>query len=76
MQGLLGMKANLKVDPRRLKMLRETLCLVQVQYYDYINDIQLLINEIDKHRPLGSDGKHGNLHTETCGCEKEEVNGS
>lgn len=31
--------------------------------------IQELINEIDKHRPLGSDGKHGNRHTSTCGCE-------
>lgn len=21
------------------------------------------------HRPTGADGKHGTLHTETCGCE-------
>lgn len=27
-----------------------------------------LIKELDKHRPLGPDGKHGDLHTETCGC--------
>lgn len=28
-----------------------------------------LIAEIDRHRPLGPDGKHGELHTPTCGCE-------
>jgi len=28
-----------------------------------------LIAEIDRQRPLGPDGKHGDLHTPTCGCE-------
>lgn len=28
-----------------------------------------LIRELDIHRPLGPDGKHGNRHTPTCGCE-------
>lgn len=28
-----------------------------------------LVDEIDRHRPLGPDGKHGELHTPTCGCE-------
>lgn len=68
--------SNLEVDPKRLKMLRETLCFIQSRLdtdisYDYIDDIQLLIDEIDRHRPLDSNGKHGNLHTSTCGCEDE-----
>lgn len=62
-----------------LKMLRETLCIAQnrianspYRKSDNLGDIhriQHLINEIDHHRPLGPDGKHGNYHTETCGCE-------
>lgn len=28
-----------------------------------------LIAIIDLHRPLGDDGKHGDLHTATCGCD-------
>lgn len=61
----------LMVENMDLKMLRETLCLVQSKLdnnpsYDYI---QKLIDEIDYHRPLGPDGKHSNLHTATCGCE-------
>jgi hypothetical protein len=31
--------------------------------------VNRLIQRIDTHRPLGSDGKHGRLHTPTCGCE-------
>lgn len=53
------------------KMLRETLCRAQsltTDPYD-IHRLQLLINECDRHRPLGPDGKHGNRHTVTCGCE-------
>lgn len=34
-----------------------------------IDRLGALIAELDKHRPLGSDGKHGNRHTPTCGCE-------
>lgn len=30
--------------------------------------INRLIGLLDLHRPLGSDGKHGDLHTPTCGC--------
>jgi hypothetical protein len=29
-----------------------------------------IINEIDRQRPLGPDGTHGERHTETCGCER------
>lgn len=55
-----------------LKMLREDLCRRQVQSTDWPDSISsavdVLIAMIDKHRPLGTDGRHGDLHTETCGC--------
>ena len=31
--------------------------------------IQQLVAVLDRHRPLGPNGKHGGLHTLTCGCE-------
>lgn len=56
-------------------MLREKLCAAQVGN-DWPSDVQytvnLLINRIDQHRPLGPDGKHGSLHTTTCGCEDKQ----
>lgn len=59
-----------------LKMLRETLCLAQsalnyaLPHQDqHAARLGRLINDIDRQRPLGNDGKHGNLHTDTCGCE-------
>lgn len=63
---------------KNIKGLREILCLAQsladltplnVNITLYQRRIQGIIDELDKHRPLGSDGKHGNLHTETCGCQ-------
>lgn len=66
------------------KGLRETLCLAQSALAERgragidrhridsdIRRLQLLINEIDRHRPVRSDGKHGDgsLCTRTCGCE-------
>lgn len=61
------------------KMLRETLCVAQTRIINsglddgrlehHVARLQLLIAECDRHRPLGPDGKHGNLHTETCGCD-------
>lgn len=55
-----------------LKMLREDLCRRQVQSHDWPQPIEsavdVLIAMIDMHRPLGNDGKHGDLHTPTCGC--------
>ena len=57
-----------------LKMLREDLCRRSVQADDWPSQISsavdVLIAMIDKHRPLGTDGKHGDLHTPTCGCER------
>lgn len=75
--------ADLRVDARDLKMLRESLCRAQaaVAHRSYDLDsrdrdvarISDLISEIDRHRPLRNDGKHANLHTPTCGCEDKEV---
>lgn len=53
------------------KHLREALC-VQSHYApdeDTRDAIGALIRVLDRHRPLGNDGKHGDLHTLTCGCE-------
>lgn len=64
--------------PDSPKMLRETLCVAQNYIGNHSTDrraskhicrLQRLIDECDRHRPLGVDGKHSNLHTETCGCE-------
>lgn len=65
-----------------LKMTREALCAAQSSLLTHMQSgldvnsvpywvasIGKLINLIDEHRPLGPDGKHGNLHTSTCGCE-------
>jgi len=63
---------NLKARSRDLKMLREVLTEAQTASWrrPYRADrINALIAEIDHHRPLGPDGKHGDLHTRTCGCE-------
>lgn len=59
------------------KALRETLCIAQTWFglsqrtdrESHVVRLQELINECDVHRPLGPDGKHGDRHTDTCGCE-------
>lgn len=65
------------------KMLRETLCVAQSRIgnsgmdegrkKEHIDRLQRLIDECDRHRPLGIGGKHGDLHTDTCGCVDKEV---
>lgn len=71
--------AELRLEHDDLKSLRETLCVaqkaIQFEYHGGGEDpdvqrIGRLIAEIDRQRPLGSDGKHGDLHTPTCGCER------
>lgn len=61
-----------------IKGLRETLCRAQAYvqksmpertWRAHVERLQALIDECDVHRPLGPDGVHGDLHTETCGCE-------
>jgi hypothetical protein len=61
------------------KMLRETLCVAQnkilnspydkARNMEYAKALQRLINECDRKRPIGFDGKHGDRHTATCGCD-------
>ena len=68
------------IVPDGPKMLRETLCVAQARIgnspYDedrkreHIDRLQRLIDECERQRPLGSDGKHGDLHTSTCGCKR------
>lgn len=63
--------------PDSPKMLRETLCFAQgavlrsgdPRAQSHSARLQRLIDECDRHRPLGPDGKHGDRHTPTCGCE-------
>lgn len=74
---------KIEIEVESVKMLREQLCLAQ---FAVANDpdwkgvhsqervsatLGNIINVLDHHRPLGSDGKHGNLHTATCGCDDE-----
>jgi hypothetical protein len=64
-------------DIDSLKMIRESLCAAQswlgyagdTRVPEHIERIGRLIADIDRQRPLGPDGKHGDLHTATCGCE-------
>lgn len=57
------------------KSLHEAFCYAQTylpntsqgNYFRLV--LQELINDLEVMRPLGSDGKHNYLHTETCGCE-------
>ncbi|GGN86298.1 hypothetical protein GCM10010112_67670 [Actinoplanes lobatus] len=65
--------------PDSPKMLRETLCVAQTRIgasgldpdrtREHVLRLQRLIDECDRHRPLGQDGKHGDRHTPTCGCD-------
>lgn len=56
------------------KGLREHLCQQQTFAPDdrtrkYMSEMIALL---DIHRPIGPDGKHGNRHTPTCGCELDD----
>jgi hypothetical protein len=67
-------KIDIEVDS--VKMLREALCLAEQAMHETGVNIAAsqkrriagLIRELDRHRPLGIDGRHGDLHTRTCGC--------
>ena len=54
----------------RLKTTREALCIAQTMLPKEESILlEHLIEQIDILRPLGSDGKHGDLHTAACGCK-------
>ncbi len=63
--------------PDSIKMLRETFCVAQTWFglsqrsdrANHVARLQELIDECDRQRPLGPDGKHGDRHTPTCGCD-------
>jgi len=65
--------------PHTPKLIREALCAAQTNLgygigYDanrelYAHILQDMIDECDRQRPLGNDGKHGDNHTERCGCD-------
>lgn len=68
-----------------VKMLRETLCEAQTAILNrmapghalpHADRLQALVAQLDVHRPLGPDGKHGDRHTATCGCEDVPVSGT
>lgn len=71
------------VVPDGPKELRETLCVAQTyiglsddsRKREHSDRLQRLIDECDRHRPVGPDGKHGDKHTPTCGCEDKPVRG-
>lgn len=60
-----------------IKSLRESLCAAQAALNtnwtagrsQHAARIQALIDQLDILRPLGPDGKHGDRHTQFCGCE-------
>ncbi len=68
--------ADLSV-PDSVKMLRETFCVAQTlvglsgdaRAQEHVDRLQRLVDDCDRQRPLGPDGKHGDRHTATCGCE-------
>jgi hypothetical protein len=73
-------KPGIVIEAAELKMLRESLCVAQGaisrEYVGesreygqrYARRLAAVIERIDEARPLGSDGKHGGLHTDVCGC--------
>lgn len=64
-------EAPLIVPAADLKALREALARAQSGRLTPEDSDRLtgVIAEIDRNRPLGPDGKHGDLHTPTCGCD-------
>lgn len=61
------------VNRWRPKVLLEALCAQAVYAPDRPTReaIKHLVELLHLHRPVGIDGKHGDLHTPTCGCEEE-----
>src|SRR4051812_19663995 len=70
-----------KIDVGNLKMAREALNAAQIALLHTDTNLapgqalvlQRMVNEIEKLRPTGTDGKHGNLHTPWCECEDSNI---
>lgn len=72
------------VLPLTPKTLMETMCVVESALHalererpgfnaggsiqSHLERIRLVMDECERKRPTGSNGKHGNLHTPECGC--------
>lgn len=69
--------------PNGPKMLQETLGLAQQlvgasgdpRASEHVQRLQDVINECQRMRPTGPDGKHGSRHTPRCGCDDEMTEG-
>lgn len=67
--------AALRVDSSDMKMLGEALAVAEnlisaePQYRSLARHLGGLLRQVNHHRPTGTDGKHGDLHTATCGCD-------
>jgi ABC-type nickel/cobalt efflux system permease component RcnA len=67
--------------PNMPKMLQETLAVCQSllgqsndpRKMEHIQRLQDVINECKRKRPIGSNGKHDNRHTNQCGCNDEHT---
>lgn len=68
--------------PDPLNMVREALCVAQAglgairpgrEGIMASRALGRLIEDIDRQRPLGPDGQHGDRHTASCGCEDGEL---
>jgi hypothetical protein len=72
------------IVPDSPKMLKETLCVAQSGIAElmrngmtyagdsmqgHMDRLSRLIEECDRKRPVGPDGKHGDRHTADCGCK-------
>lgn len=82
----LGAALHSYVVPVTPKSLRETLCVTEHALnelerlhpgYDaggpiasHLAKVRELLAECDRKRPIGTDGKHRNLHTPECGCNQ------
>ena len=72
--------ASTPTVPDSIKMLRETFCVAQAainatvpdidRRAEHVDRLQRLIDDCDRQRPLGPDGKHDDRHTPTCGCDR------
>lgn len=64
------------------KQVREALCAAQSglaelarrgmavdQVPHWTETLRALIDQVDEARPVGPDGRHGEKHTRTCGCD-------
>ncbi|MEV0031407.1 hypothetical protein [Nocardia sp. NPDC050793] len=67
---------------RSVKTLGEALAFAETALLNFYPDtdqrrryaevIAELLADVERQRPTGSDGKHGELHTPTCGCADKE----